>query len=89
MGKCFKKTHKTNKNKKTTLSNRLKKNMQNKTVVTIIFDVAGGLGGIALRASSKAASKAAASINKVKQIDRWSTTPKSIIISVFLQCCVF
>jgi hypothetical protein len=38
MGKCFKKTHKTNKNKKTTLSNRLKKNMQNKTVVTIIFD---------------------------------------------------
>ncbi|VVM17847.1 FIG00769654: hypothetical protein [uncultured Gammaproteobacteria bacterium] len=44
----------------------------------IIFDVAGGLGGIALRASSKAASKAAASINKVKQIDRWSRTPKSI-----------
>ncbi|SHN93872.1 hypothetical protein BCLUESOX_1153, partial [bacterium endosymbiont of Bathymodiolus sp. 5 South] len=45
----------------------------------IIFDVAGGLGaGVALRASSKAASKAVASINKVKQIDRWSRTPKSI-----------
>jgi hypothetical protein len=28
--------------------------------------------------SSKAASKAVASINKVKQIDRWSRTPKSI-----------
>jgi hypothetical protein len=51
---------------------------QKSSPLLLFFDVAGGLGGIALRASSKAASKAAASINKVKQIDRWSRTPKSI-----------
>jgi hypothetical protein len=51
-------------------------------IFPVLGSLAGGLGaGVALRASSKAASKAVASINKVKQIDRWSRTPKSNIVT--------
>ena len=42
----------------------------------IVLDLAGGLGGGV--GVSKVVGKVSASINKVKQIDKWSRTPRSI-----------